>query len=155
MGTRRRVGGNRDIPVADTRLITAANRDLREMVSAKLFREDLYHRLDLFRIAIPPLRERGDDVLARAESLLGRLARPGVITLPTRTFSAIGRSTPRLRLAWPGNVRELSHELQRALVFEEGDKALNLDTLMGAVGSSDTASIGTNAAPSPSGPTAG
>lgn len=148
-GKIRRVGGNRDIPV-DTRLITAANRDLREMVSAKLFREDLYHRLDLFRIAIPPLRERGDDVLALAESLLGRLARRHHV--PARTFSAIGRR--RLTsYAWPGNVRELSHELQRALVFEEGD-TLNLDTLMGAVGS-DTASIGASTAPSASGPTAG
>ena len=128
-GKIRRVGGNRDIPV-DTRLITAANRDLRDMVAVKQFREDLYHRLDLFRIAIPPLRERGEDVLALAESLLHRLARKHHV--PSRVLSPIGRRR-LLAYGWPGNVRELSHELQRALVFEDGE-GLNLDTLMGSVG---------------------
>ncbi len=128
-GKIRRVGGNRDIPV-DTRLITAANQDLRDMVAVKQFREDLYHRLDLFRIAIPPLRERGEDVLALAESLLHRLARKHHV--PSRALSPIGRRR-LLAYGWPGNVRELSHELQRALVFEDGE-GLNLDTLMGSVG---------------------
>ena len=128
-GRIRRVGGSRDIPV-DTRVIAAANRDLRDMVGARMFREDLYHRLDLFRVAIPPLRDRGDDVIALAEALLTRLARRHHV--PHRTLSLTGRR--RLAAyAWPGNVRELSHELQRALVFEEGE-ALNLDSLMGAAG---------------------
>ena len=125
----RRVGGVRDIPV-DVRVITAANRDLKQLVAEGKFREDLYHRLDLFRVMIPPLRQRGDDVVALAESLLARLTRRH--RLPARRISATGRRR-LVNYGWPGNVRELAHELERALVFEEGD-ALDFDQLIGASG---------------------
>jgi len=114
----RRLGGIREIPV-DVRVIAATNKNLKELVSAGQFREDLYHRLDLYRIQIPPLRSRGDDVLKLAELLMERLCRRH--RLPPKAISAAGRR--RLSFyPWPGNVRELAHELERAIVFEDGDQ---------------------------------
>jgi DNA-binding NtrC family response regulator len=124
----RRVGGNKSIPV-DARIIAATQRDLRELVRQGEFREDLYHRLDLFRVVIPPLRERGEDVVKLAEWLMRRLVQKH--RLPDRRLSA----TARVRLLsyhWPGNVRELAHELERALVFEEGEE-LSLAQLPGGL----------------------
>lgn len=109
----RRVGANKAKQI-DVRVIAATNADLRQLVAAGRFREDLLHRLDLFRVRIPPLRERGDDVLALAEVLLARIARR--YGLPGAAIPPEGRR--RLRAyAWPGNVRELGHELERAVVF--------------------------------------
>jgi two-component system, NtrC family, response regulator AtoC len=112
----RRVGGNKSLPV-DARVIAATNCDLRELAARKLFREDLFHRLDLYRIALPPLRERGEDILKLAELFVRRLCRKH--RLPLKTFSPEARQR-LLAFPWPGNVRELSHELERAVVFEEG-----------------------------------
>jgi DNA-binding NtrC family response regulator len=123
----RRVGGSRDLPV-DVRVVAASNRDLRELVREGKFREDLYHRLDLFRVPLPALRERGPDILELAEALIGRLSRRH--RLPARKVSDLGRRR-LLGYGWPGNVRELSHEVERALVFEDGDE-LNFDQLLGA-----------------------
>ncbi len=112
----RRVGGNRTISV-DARVIAASNRDLRELVGKGAFREDLYHRLDLFRLTLPPLRERRPDILPLAETLMRRAARRH--RMEGRGISDEGRV--RLEAySWPGNVRELAHELERALVFEDG-----------------------------------
>jgi two-component system, NtrC family, response regulator AtoC len=120
----RRLGGSREITV-DTRLMAASNRDLKQLVAAGQFREDLYHRLDLYRIIIPPLRERGEDVVRLAEALLENLCRRH--RLPLKRLSHGARQ--RLRAApWPGNVRELAHELERALVFEGGEE-VNLEQL--------------------------
>ncbi|MBN2508615.1 MAG: sigma-54-dependent Fis family transcriptional regulator [Verrucomicrobia bacterium] len=115
-GRVRRLGGNRELPV-DVRVIAATHQDLKTMVAAGTFREDLYHRLDLFRVHIPPLRDRGDDILALADVLVARLCRRH--RLPRREITAAGRQR-LLAYPWPGNVRELSHELERAIVFEEG-----------------------------------
>jgi DNA-binding NtrC family response regulator len=136
----RRVGGNHLIPV-DVRVITAANRDLKLAVTEGKFREDLYHRLDLFRVVIPPLRERGGDILRLAEHLIQRVCRRQ--RLPARPVSILGERR-LLHYGWPGNVRELSHEIERALVFEDGP-ALEFHSLLGA----------TAAAPQTSPPTAG
>jgi two-component system, NtrC family, response regulator AtoC len=123
----RRVGGQREIPV-DVRVIAAANQDLREAVKAGKFREDLYHRLDLFRLSIPPLRERTGDIAPLAELLVARLSRRHHVAV--RPISSTGRR--RLEAyGWPGNVRELSHEIERALVFEDSAE-LHFDQLMGA-----------------------
>jgi transcriptional regulator with GAF, ATPase, and Fis domain len=111
----RRLGGTREIPV-DARLIAATNRDLKQLVSAGRFREDLFHRLDLFRIQIPPLRARGEDIPTLAELLMERLCRRH--RLPRKTISATGRRR-LLSYLWPGNVRELAHELERSIVFED------------------------------------
>jgi two-component system, NtrC family, response regulator AtoC len=122
----RRVGASRDIPV-DVRVIAAANRDLKQLVAEGRFREDLFHRLDLYRIHLPPLRDRGDDVLRLAESLVQRLCRRQRI--PVKRLSEVGRRR-LLAYQWPGNVRELSHEIERALVFDDGPE-LRFDQLMG------------------------
>lgn len=122
----RRVGGSRDLPV-DVRVVAASNQDLRELVREGRFREDLYHRLDLFRVPLPALRERGADILALAEALIGRLAKRH--RLPPRTVSVTGKRR-LLGYGWPGNVRELAHEVERALVFEDGAE-LNFEQLLG------------------------
>ncbi|HWN95536.1 MAG TPA: sigma-54 dependent transcriptional regulator [Methylomirabilota bacterium] len=114
----RRLGGNKEIPV-DVRVIAATNRDLKPLVSAGQFREDLLHRLDLFRVRIPALRERGDDGAKLAELLMERICKRH--RLPRRQITAAGRQRLRAH-EWPGNVRELSHELERAVVFEESDE---------------------------------
>ena len=100
----RRVGGNKAIPV-DARIIAATQRDLKEMVSQGQFREDLYHRLDLFRVSIPPLRDRGEDIVELAEWMLQSLCRKH--SLPQKAFTAAGRER-LLAYHWPGNVRELA-----------------------------------------------
>jgi len=129
----RRVGGNKPIPV-DARIIAATQYDLKERAAQGLFREDLFHRLDLFRVAVPPLRERGEDIAKLAEWFLARIAARH--RLPLRRLSAAGR-TRLLAHHWPGNVRELAHELERALVFEEGSE-LNLAQLPGSLAAVST-----------------
>src|SRR5439155_1604396 len=125
----RRVGANKPVSV-DVRVMAATNRDLRSLVAQGLFREDLLHRLDLFRVRIPPLRERGDDIVKLAEVFTRRLCRKH--RLPVKKISPAGRD--RLRAApWPGNVRELAHELERAVVFEEA-RELDFAHLPGASG---------------------
>ena len=122
----RRVGGNKVIPT-DVRLIAATNRDLRQLTAQGAFREDLFHRLDLYRVSLSPLRERGQDILKLADLLIGRLCRQH--RLATKQISPAGHQR-LLSYAWPGNVRELAHEIERAIVFEDGDELLfeNLQT---------------------------
>jgi len=127
----RRVGGSKNIAV-DVRVIAATNQGLRQLVAQGSFRSDLLHRLDLFRLSIPPLRDRGVDLLPLAASLMEGIAARH--RLPVRAISETGRRR-LLGYGWPGNVRELAHELERALVFEEGE-ALNFDSLLGAGGGS-------------------
>ncbi|HUG09674.1 MAG TPA: sigma-54 dependent transcriptional regulator [Opitutaceae bacterium] len=116
-GLIRRVGSSRTTRV-DVCVIAATSVDLREQVKEKKFREDLLHRLDLFRVAMPPLRARGADIASLAKELLARTCRR--YGLPMRTIPKGGRD--RLsRHTWPGNVRELEHELERAVVFGEPD----------------------------------
>jgi transcriptional regulator with GAF, ATPase, and Fis domain len=110
----RRVGSNETVQV-DMRLVAATNRDLREMVRASRFREDLFHRLNVFTISLPPLRERIPDIPLLAAYFL-------------RIFSEKHGKTVRLaanameamkRYAWPGNVRELRNMLERAITFND------------------------------------
>jgi DNA-binding NtrC family response regulator len=124
----RRIGGNKPISI-DTRIIAATQFDLKERAAQGLFRADLYHRLDLFRVYIPPLRERGEDIVQLAGWFVHRLARKHHVS--PRRFSSVGRAR-LLAYHWPGNVRELSHELERSLVFEETDE-LNLAQVPGSV----------------------
>jgi DNA-binding NtrC family response regulator len=85
-------------------------------VSAGEFREDLFHRLDLYRINLPPLRARGPDILTLAEQLMTCVCQRH--RLPPRQITRTGQQR-LLTYRWPGNVRELAHELERALVFED------------------------------------
>ncbi len=107
-----RLGGGRPVPV-DVRIIATSNRDLGQMVERKLFRADLYYRLFVFPIVLPPLRDRPDDIPVLANHLLRKLAEDLGRPVPTLADDAI-RGLARYR--FPGNVRELGNILERALV---------------------------------------
>ncbi|VGO17281.1 Transcriptional regulatory protein ZraR [Pontiella desulfatans] len=111
----RRIGGTRQIEI-DVRVIAATNRDLRVAVESGEFREDLLHRLDLFRLNLPALHERGTDILQLAERMLQQLCKRH--RLPLRQITEEGKRR-MLAYRWPGNVRELAHELERGLVFDD------------------------------------
>jgi len=115
-GTIRRLGGTRAIPV-DARLIAASNRPLAELVQRGAFREDLFHRLNLLRIVLPPLRERGTDIVALARHLAARLAARH--RLKDLRITPAGEAR-LLAQRWPGNVRELANEIERAVIFGGG-----------------------------------
>lgn len=107
-----RVGGERTIPVV-IRLICATNRDLKEMVEAGRFREDLYYRIHVVHINIPPLRERKEDILWLARKFLDDLTTGGV---PTRNLHPLAERALTEHY-WPGNIRELKNCLERACVL--------------------------------------
>jgi transcriptional regulator with PAS, ATPase and Fis domain len=107
-----RLGGTRSVH-ANVRVIAASNRDLDEAVAHGHFRTDLYYRLNVFDIRIPPLRERRDDIIPLASSFLRDLAHPGDC-VPVLTPDAI---TALLQHDWPGNVRELRNVIERATIL--------------------------------------
>jgi DNA-binding NtrC family response regulator len=110
------VGGLTPIAV-DVRVIAATNRDLERAVREGLFREDLYHRLNVVAVKLPPLRERREDIAALTEYLLRRCA-----TATGKSITGI-TDEARERLAaysWPGNVRELANVIERAVVLSPG-----------------------------------
>jgi DNA-binding NtrC family response regulator len=111
------IGARRPVKV-DVRLISATNRDLQAMIAEGSFREDLYYRLSVFPIAVPPLRERPDDILPLAEHFVRMFAategkRVAGIDAAARTLIAGYR--------WPGNVRQLENAIFRAVVLSDGD----------------------------------
>src|SRR5207244_692079 len=112
-----RVGGTTTLE-ADVRLIAATNRDLERAVSDAKFREDLYYRLAVFRIHLPPLRERGDDVLLLADHFVRQLG--GAMG---KLEPGLSRQARDLILArsWPGNIRELQNAIERALILASAD----------------------------------
>jgi two-component system response regulator FlrC len=110
-----RLGGRSPVSL-DVRVLATTNRRLREEVAAGRFREDLYYRLNVFPLAIAPLRVRRDDVLPLAMQLLGGRCRPGA---PIPALSAEAAHL-LLTYPWPGNVRELDNLLQRALILVNG-----------------------------------
>ena len=110
--------GSDTVKHVDVRVIAATNANLRAAIAAGTFRQDLFYRLNVIALQLPPLRERDDDVLRLAAHFLHKYA------------EAMGRPAPRLspeaalclsRYDWPGNVRELEHAMERALVLDEGD----------------------------------
>jgi DNA-binding NtrC family response regulator len=112
----RRVGGVRDRKI-DVRILSATNRDLEREVERDRFRRDLYFRLAVILLRLPPLRERGEDVLILADHYLRRFsAKYG------KDVRRIGPEARQLMLAypWPGNVRELSHVIERAVLWSKG-----------------------------------
>jgi DNA-binding NtrC family response regulator len=122
----RRVGGTRDIR-ADFRLLAATNRDLVAEVGAGRFRSDLYYRLNVVRLRLPPLRERMEDLPILVEEILRTLAKE------------LGRGVPKVSVramqklqsfAWPGNVRELRNVLERALLTLPGDEIRTEDLVL-------------------------
>jgi DNA-binding NtrC family response regulator len=108
-----RVGGKEEIAV-DIRVVSATNRDLQRSIEEGSFREDLYFRLAVVTIKVPPLRERGDDVLEIAEHLLNRGAAPLELTKAARECLR--------NYHWPGNVRELCNVLEQAVILGDGER---------------------------------
>ncbi|PWC24203.1 MULTISPECIES: formate hydrogenlyase transcriptional activator FlhA [Brenneria] len=116
-----RLGGSKVIPV-DVRLIAATNRDLKQMVAVREYRSDLYYRLNVFPIVIPPLRERPEDIPLLAKFFTRKIARRmnrGIDNIPSEILRQLSR------LPWPGNVRELENVIERAVILTKGT-TLNL-----------------------------
>ncbi len=120
-----RLGGGRVLAL-DVRVLATSNRDMRDAVQDGRFREDLYYRLNVFPLHLPPLRERRADIVPLARVLLAQLARK------------MGRPAPRLAATaeqallgydWPGNVREMDNLLQRALILQDGQEIQPADLL--------------------------
>ena len=124
-GSLRRVGGLKDVPFT-ARVIASSNRDLKQETREGRFRLDLYYRLAVIKIEIPPLRLRGDDVLLLAEHCLSsfadRMGRPNIRGLSPEVARAFKLYD------WPGNVRELRNVIERAIVLEDGD-VISVDSL--------------------------
>jgi DNA-binding NtrC family response regulator len=112
-----RVGGN-ETRTVDIRLVAATNKDLRALSGTPAFRQDLYFRLSVFPITIPPLRDRGEDVTLLARAFAARFAaeqkRRGPVTIEADALAALRGH------AWPGNVRELENAIERALILGDG-----------------------------------
>jgi two-component system NtrC family response regulator len=115
-GTFERVGGHETLHV-DARVIAATNVDLKAAIDKNLFREDLYYRLSVMHIHLPPLRERGEDTLLMAMLFLKRAA--AAHSKPIRSYTPEAMNALR-SYPWPGNVRELSNRVRRAVVMAEG-----------------------------------
>ncbi len=113
-----RIGGQREL-AADFRLIGATNADLEEEVAERRFREDLYWRLNVISLRVPPLRERPEDLPALVDHLVALRAEE--LGIPARGVAPAALEVLR-RYPWPGNVRELENTLYRALVMAEGDE---------------------------------
>ncbi|MGE3841799.1 MAG: sigma-54 interaction domain-containing protein, partial [Vicinamibacterales bacterium] len=112
-----RVGGNAPVHV-DVRVVAATNRNLRAAVAARRFREDLFFRLSVFPLTVPPLRDRATDIPVLARFFIDRFCRDQ----KKRTLALAPTALHALcRHAWPGNVRELQNCLERAVILAEGD----------------------------------
>ncbi|MBE0505053.1 MAG: sigma-54-dependent Fis family transcriptional regulator [Desulfuromonadales bacterium] len=114
----RRVGGVVDLQ-SNTRFIGATNRDLAAQVKAGLFREDLYYRINVMPITLPPLRERGGDIIILAEHFIKLFAAE---MGRTRLGASTAFMDALTKYCWPGNVRELKNVIERALILAEGDE---------------------------------
>ncbi len=122
-----RVGGTQSVKV-DIRIVSATNKDLRKLVAQNLFRDDLYYRLSVFPIHIPPLRERKMDIPALAEYFMRKKAKE--IGLHFMPGFAPGTVERLVEYDWPGNVRELSNAVERAIITHEG-KPLTFEDIVG------------------------
>ena len=119
-----RIGSNKTIKV-DFRVVSATNRDLREMVKEGTFREDLFYRLNVYNIHIPPLRERKEDIPLLVEHFLNQLRRRMGKNVEGATTQALNKL---MKYEWPGNVRELENAIERAFVTA-GGKLITTDDL--------------------------
>ena len=125
-----RLGGTRTIKV-DVRLIAATNRDLPTMVEAGTFREDLYYRLNVVTIEMPPLRERKEDIAALADFFIRRFAgelKKKIDGLEPDALKLL------MRYNWPGNIRELENAIERAMLLADGSHIAVDDLRLGDTG---------------------
>ena len=122
--TVRRLGSTRDEPI-DVWILTATNEDLKTAIQGRRFREDLYHRLAVLTLSLPPLRERGADILILAEHYLGRACADYGVS--AKTLAADAQAALR-GYAWPGNVRELANLMERVVLLSS-DSAVTAEAL--------------------------
>jgi len=111
-----RVGGGKPIKI-DVRIVAATNKDIEKAVAAALFREDLFYRLNVFPITIPPLRERRDDIPGLAQYFLNKYStevRKGLLAISDEAMDIL------MKLPWKGNVRELENVIERAVIYADG-----------------------------------
>jgi len=127
-----RVGGERSVPV-DVRLICATNRDLKVLVEAGEFREDLYYRIHVVHINVPPLRERKEDILWLAAQFLDSIAVPGASARKLHPLA----ERALVEHDWPGNIRELKNCLERACVFSTSPTLTITDLFGGGLASEE------------------
>jgi nitrogen regulation protein NR(I) len=118
-----RVGGNQSIEV-DVRVIAATNKPMEQAVAAREFREDLFYRLNVVRIQVPPLRERREDIRLLVEYFLKKMSRQHAGAAKSIARDALRRLE---QYHWPGNIRELENVIQRAVVVAKGDLILSAD----------------------------
>ncbi|GAB4234803.1 MAG: sigma-54 dependent transcriptional regulator [Deltaproteobacteria bacterium] len=145
----RRVGGHRDIPV-DVRIVAATNRNLDELVRTGAFREDLFFRLNVIPIRIPPLRDRREDIAPLAEHFLSEFSND--IRRTRGGFSDLAKRQ-LVSYDWPGNVRELRNIVERALILGAGEIVDRLDLPMpGAAGSGGAPEAGPGSISYPAAP---
>jgi DNA-binding NtrC family response regulator len=142
-GTFRRVGGLKDLPL-DVRVIAASNRDLKSEGDAGRFRPDLFYRLSVIQIDIPPLRDRGNDVLLLAEHYVSEFSNKLRLRGELRQISPEVAEAFR-NYSWPGNVRELRNVIERALILEEGDVITTAHLPRSMTSSSPAGAIGSEA----------
>ena len=124
-----RVGGREQIEV-DTRIVAATNRDLEEAMRKAMFRDDLFYRISVINISLPPLRERSADIVLLAKAFLDRYAnesRKKIKGFSSQVIEALERYT------WPGNVRELENRIKRSVIMSEGKKITLEDLEMQSV----------------------
>jgi two-component system nitrogen regulation response regulator NtrX len=135
-----RIGGSKRVQV-DVRVLAATNKDLQEEIAAGRFREDLFYRLNVVPLHVPPLRERRDDVPLLAQYFVDLLSRREGAPMRVLDASAIEALT---QMEWPGNVRELRNTIERLLILASGPRvtAADVSRLTGAR-PSDSASLGT------------
>jgi transcriptional regulator with GAF, ATPase, and Fis domain len=131
-----RVGGVKTIPL-DIRIVAATHRNLEEMVKEKMFREDLWFRLNVFPLLIPPLRRRVEDIPALAQHFIERKKKE--LNLSSTPDLATGAIDTLMAYDWPGNVRELENVIERAMILHRGDPLRFDDLGLTATESIDTA----------------
>ncbi len=132
-----RVGGHKSIPL-DIRIIVASNRDLAGMVRTGDFREDLWYRLNVFPVMVPPLRQRKEDIPALVHHFLQRKAAD--LKLPFRPRLPAGALEKLMTYEWPGNVRELENFVERTLILSSGEE-LDIDFMLDRVDSARPAEV--------------
>ncbi len=132
-----RVGGRQEIQI-DTRIVAATNADLKQSVAKGAFREDLYFRLAVIVVNLPPLRERGEDFAVVAQAFLDRFATENAKSGLSFAPDAL---RAMLRHAWPGNVRELQNRIQRGVIMADGKRLTAAD--LDLADASDAAAVST------------
>jgi two-component system response regulator HupR/HoxA len=143
-GTFMPVGGTKPVHV-DVRIIAASHKDLQAMVARREFREDLYYRVNVVKVTVPPLRERVSDIPILAEHFLSKHHKADAAAAPRLSEAALDAM---VRYPWPGNIRELENEIERAMVLGGDGPEIGLDVLSPRIATAQ-------AAPPPPSPLAG